>query len=575
MRRRGAGVAILAGLLLMSTDLPAAAIPPTSGDPRAAISDTQALADPDDPTVLAVAPRTDDAPEPDRVAGPDRSATAITAARRGWSGGADTVVLAGAGASADALAAGPLAIHHDAPLLLTPADGTTPELREAVTDLAPDRVIIVGGPSAVSQAVTAELVADGRVVDRLDGVDRFATAAAVARAVGGDGGHVLIAAGDATADALAAGALAAVADPPPPLLLVTAAAVPDATAEALTALAPDRVTVLGGTGVVSDQVIAAVEAETGALTTRVAGADRWGTAVAALDAALDERRRQAVRDDEPVEGDLDVVVASGLDWPDALAAGPLAARLGATTLLVPPWRLTDDGDAALRALGPSFGDVLGIGGGAALEDSVLVEVAAALDGTARPIPPYAVSIDVPTATEREAMTGPAWQPGCPVELDDLRVLRVRHRTFDGGVATGRMVVAASVADDVAVALGELYDRRFPIARMAPIEDYDGSDDASMAANNAVALHCRPVTGGGAWSQHSYGHALDLNPHQNPYRRNGTVLPAEGADFLDRDDLRLGMLTRPGAIEVFDAIGWGWGGDWTSLDDWMHVSATGR
>jgi len=45
--------------------------------------------------------------------------------------------------------------------------------------------------------------------------------------------------------------------------------------------------------------------------------------------------------------------------------------------------------------------------------------------------------------------------------------------------------------------------------------------------------------------------------------------------VDRNRLRPGMLTRPGAVEVFDVLGWGWDGDWRHLKDEQHVSLTGR
>ena len=49
-----------------------------------------------------------------------------------------------------------------------------------------------------------------------------------------------------------------------------------------------------------------------------------------------------------------------------------------------------------------------------------------------------------------------------------------------------------------------------------MDDFGGSDDDSMAANNSSAFNCRPVTSGGGFSEHSYGTAIDLNPVQNPY-----------------------------------------------------------
>jgi hypothetical protein len=34
---------------------------------------------------------------------------------------------------------------------------------------------------------------------------------------------------------------------------------------------------------------------------------------------------------------------------------------------------------------------------------------------------------------------------------------------------------------------------------------------------------------------------------------------------------------PGDVvtEAFAEIGWGWGGNWSSLKDWMHFSRSGR
>jgi len=99
----------------------------------------------------------------------------------------------------------------------------------------------------------------------------------------------------------------------------------------------------------------------------------------------------------------------------------------------------------------------------------------------------------------------------------------------------------------------------------------------MAANNTSAFNCRAVTGGSAWSQHSYGWAIDINPVQNPYvTSSGTVLPPAGAQYVDRSQKAKGMI-RAGdvVVKAFAAIGWGWGGYWSSTKDYQHFSATGR
>jgi hypothetical protein len=176
---------------------------------------------------------------------------------------------------------------------------------------------------------------------------------------------------------------------------------------------------------------------------------------------------------------------------------------------------------------------------------------------------------------RSLMEETTWEPGCPVGIDELRQLTVRHVDLDDAEQEGELIVHADVAEDLLDVFARLYEQRFPIERIEPIEHFDGDDDASMAANNTSAFNCRPITGSDRWSEHAYGRAVDINPVQNPYVRDGEVLPPEGEPYVDRSDERPGMLTRPGPVEPFDEIGWGWGGDWSSLKDYMHLSLTGR
>jgi len=149
--------------------------------------------------------------------------------------------------------------------------------------------------------------------------------------------------------------------------------------------------------------------------------------------------------------------------------------------------------------------------------------------------------------------------------------------FDGGIHSGEMVVNKSVADDVLRVFGELFDARFPIRRMRLVDEYQADDDLSMAANNTSAFNCRPVTGGRAWSEHSYGWAIDINPIQNPYvASDGSVLPPKGVRFADRSLDEKGMIHAVDeVVSAFASIGWGWGGSWHSFQDYQHFSATGE
>ncbi len=199
---------------------------------------------------------------------------------------------------------------------------------------------------------------------------------------------------------------------------------------------------------------------------------------------------------------------------------------------------------------------------------------------ARPVFHVAVAPLSPAAIAamRSEAGGPTWQPGCPVPLEDLRSLTLRHWTPDGGLADGTLVVHRDAVTAVARAFGRLFTLRFPIERMVPVEAYGGDDDASTLANNTSGFNCRPVDGSSRWSQHAYGRAVDINPLWNPWvRADGTVKLEPSAPFVDRTRSDVpGMLT-PGspAVAAFTVEGWGWGGDWRRSKDWQHVSANGR
>ena len=171
----------------------------------------------------------------------------------------------------------------------------------------------------------------------------------------------------------------------------------------------------------------------------------------------------------------------------------------------------------------------------------------------------------------------SWRPGCPVALEDLRLVTVAHWDFDGEPEVGEIVVHRDYADDVVGVFRSLYDSRFPLQQMRLIDEFGGDDDRSMAANNTSGFNCRRATGSTRWSEHAYGRAIDINPVQNPYvTRAGNVLPPEGSAHVSRDPGTSGLITADGpVVQAFSAVGWGWGGHWTSSKDYQHFSATGR
>jgi hypothetical protein len=189
-----------------------------------------------------------------------------------------------------------------------------------------------------------------------------------------------------------------------------------------------------------------------------------------------------------------------------------------------------------------------------------------------PDPSYTASVSTVTAADLWA----SWRPGCPVGPDLLRRLTVRYWGFDSQPHVGTIIVHAWQVDPVLTTFRIMYEWRYPIERLEPVESFGGSDDASMAANNTSAFNCRAVTGGTGYSQHAIGGAIDLNPALNPYVFGNTVLPARAANYLDRGQPVAGLLTA-GSIPVstFLALGWGWGGNWTSPRDYQHLSFNNR
>lgn len=171
-----------------------------------------------------------------------------------------------------------------------------------------------------------------------------------------------------------------------------------------------------------------------------------------------------------------------------------------------------------------------------------------------------------------------WSEGCPVTLDDLRYLRVSHWGFEGKVHTGELIVAASVADDVASVFHELFNAKFPLEDLyvSDMSALDTSIPPTGDGNGSGAFVCRAAKKSTRWSDHALGTAIDLDPFQNPYKKGDVVIPELASSYLDRTNERPGMIVRGGpVVAAFERIGWGWGGEWNSLKDYMHFSLSGK
>lgn len=296
--------------------------------------------------------------------------TAVALSQEGFDA-ADQAVVARADQFPDALAAVTLAAEVRGPLLLSNSDGLSAATAEELQRLGVRTVSLAGGTSALSTQVEEDLAALGIAVQRVGGADRFETAAVIAHAVVDLGGPVemaIIARADQFPDALAAGNLATVGRAP--ILLTSTEDMPDVTMTALEELlASGEIFIAGGVAAVGTAPEAQLVAA-GYQPQRLAGDDRYGTAVAALDEAVAQGARRGP-----------LVLASGVNFPDALAGVPLAFQLGGGLLLVAPDTMANSpvSEDYLTEHAEAIGSAIIAGGEEAISVTVAAQVQASME----------------------------------------------------------------------------------------------------------------------------------------------------------------------------------------------------
>jgi putative cell wall-binding protein len=325
----------------------------------------------------------------DRIAGATRFSTAAAMAplASGHADGcADTVVVASGRNFPDALAAAALGF----PILLTEPGSLSSEVTGALAAMGTKNVIVVGGTEAVSSAVFLGIealnetlcddVADGTInVDRLAGANRYDTARVIADQIptagtldpGLDGctGPVptaILASGENFPDALAAGVLASTGSNSCgtgriPVILTPPNQLRTEAQEALSLVGAQQVIIIGGPVAISDAVQTTVDGLNGGAMSvlRISGATRYLTAI---ELAKELRTAELGFDDQ-------FLVASGVNFPDALVGGPLGGLLNAPILLSETATL----NAAAATLIEDSTNVLDatlLGGTVALSDAV-------------------------------------------------------------------------------------------------------------------------------------------------------------------------------------------------------------
>lgn len=287
-------------------------------------------------------------PRADRIAGDNRYGTAAEISKA-WNPNVSVVYVVSGEDYSDALVAAARAGVFNAPVLLTEQNRLRSETIGALQRLRPQRIVVVGGTGAVSGSVFNQLrqyatTDNNLTMQRVEGPNRYATAAAMASYYPANQQRVYLASGENYPDALATAALAA--HQQAPLLLTRSTSLDDSTIAQLQRLNAREVIVVGGTSVISNAVAhQARDIGTNSTLRRIAGANRYDTA-------------RLVAQQFPAGGGT-AYVASGENFPDALAGAAFAGTRGGPLVLTRGDRVSDPTAQALVRIAPRNMFVLG------------------------------------------------------------------------------------------------------------------------------------------------------------------------------------------------------------------------
>ncbi len=263
-----------------------------------------------------------------RLSGSTRFETAVEISKAGFPSGSKTVVLAYGLNYADALAGVSLAKAKNAPILLTAQSYLPSETLAEIKRLKATDVIILGGTGAVGTEVEKALTDNKLNIERIAGKSRFETATKIAQRMQTLGGNkapedVFFVYYNDFADALSVSTVAAIKDAPV-IYLMTDGELDSATSAYLASVKGKvkNAYVIGGTGVISDAMMKKAGDALGVKPTRVFGKNRFETCV-----AVNNNFKSVLNGDT-------ICIATGLDFPDALAGGVFAAKNKTPLLLI-------------------------------------------------------------------------------------------------------------------------------------------------------------------------------------------------------------------------------------------------
>lgn len=469
---------------------------------------------------------------------------------------------------------------------------------------------------------------------RLAGQDRYETAATIAQKGWTQSEVAILVSGENFPDALVAASLAKHHDAP--ILLARKNNLPEDTVLALSHLKVKRVILVGGSGVLSEQLQVDLQSM-GIDSSRLAGQDRFETAVAVA------RELGEVSD---------VVIATGEDFADALSISAIAAHKNMPIILVPSKHMRSatldfiaennitktyvvgnseiisdavaqqfpnteritgvtkydrniniinrfqadlQGEKVFLATGNNYADAMAGSAYAAKLNAPIVLVS---DNLSRPTRDYLMA----KLSEKELtiLGGEGVVRGTILnETESSRGSRGDTRSLDplselGSNEAKYALVFGSkpVYQSATVAKANMVDVTFDVWKLnTKGEKYPGK--ATVTVNKAIADRVKSVfkeifegeerypiysVQGYSWrggtSEHNYGLALDLNPNENyMIKSNGTVV---AGSFWDPKKSPYSITENGDVVAAFKKYGFAWGGNaWKSSKDYMHFSYLGK
>ncbi|WP_158234953.1 MULTISPECIES: Ig-like domain-containing protein [unclassified Leucobacter] len=297
-----------------------------------------------------------DQPKWKRLGGANRYQTAVVTSKDSYPRGASSVIIARSDLAPDALSAAPFAAKMSAPVLLTPPTALVGETKAEITRLEAKTVYIAGGTGAISASVEAEIKRMGVKIVRMAGSDRYATSLKIAETGWKSGSErAFVATGRDYPDALSAGSAAGATGVPVILVDGKLSALNSTSRAALAKYGTKNLYIAGGTGVVSTGVESSMRGG-GKTVERFAGGTRYETSA-------------AIAKEWHTKGGL-VYLATGVDFPDALAGSAVAGAQAAPIMLTQKNCVPKPvKDAITNTIKPQRGYVLG--GTGVITDRVL------------------------------------------------------------------------------------------------------------------------------------------------------------------------------------------------------------